>query len=510
MSGPSKKENKVYYKVDQLKIRLVLDDVVIEGNDKTQDNPRPFPFKPKMVDSSLNDIIYFTPKFKLTPENLLDAGFNNNTKTHREVLTDEDKMRKFISYMTDNSIQDVDGKSGRNKNEVPKNGISDDNKKFINTVFFKKNEILKTSDKKQFVIYESEVDKSVPTTRVKQSKKYSKGDIWDCIIKIKLLDKNSKLTTLDKAKLNCMERAKSIEKNADELFGLTLKLYKTTNMYNPLEVYKQISKQTSSNRSIEKKDKKDIFDRKIQKYFRTRDEEPRRIYKKYKDTEPDDEKEYEILENFLDYYEQLREAVLDEKNISPNNDGEKEEAFLDERIDEYERNGVTRYKDLLTNADESDVDNLKRNLRDFYKKLKKIENVTKAKAKVKSTTKKAVAAAAAAEKAENEAENEAEKAEKAVEDAEKAVEDAEKAEAKEEAKDAVEKAKAKAKVAEEKADKAKKKAEEAKKKAEEAKKKAVEDTSTGGKRKKRYTRRRGKSRKSKKKTKKFKNTYRKL
>mgnify|MGYP001218061981 CR=1 FL=1 len=74
----------------------------------------------------LNDIIYFTPKFKLTPENLLDAGFNNNTKTHREVLTDEDKMRKFISYMTDNSTQDEDGKGGKKKKDVLKGAYFDD------------------------------------------------------------------------------------------------------------------------------------------------------------------------------------------------------------------------------------------------------------------------------------------------------------------------------------------------------------------------------------------------
>ena len=123
------------YKVDQLKIRLVLSDVEIEVDDKKPDQPKPFSFKPKMVDSSLNDIIYFTPKFKLTPENFLDAGFNNNTKTHREVLTDEDKMRKFISYMTDNLNQDEDGKGGKSI-KVPKSDIFVANTEFINTVFF--------------------------------------------------------------------------------------------------------------------------------------------------------------------------------------------------------------------------------------------------------------------------------------------------------------------------------------------------------------------------------------
>ena len=359
------------YKVDQLKIRLVLSDVEIEVDDKKPDQPKPFSFKPKMVDSSLNDIIYFTPKFKLTPENLLDAGFNNNTKTHREVLTDEDKMRKFISYMTDNLNQDEDGKGGRSI-KVPKSDIFVANTEFINTVFFKKNEILKISDKKQFVIYESNVDDYGKTTKMNISRKSTKGDTYDCIIKIKLLDKTSKLTNLDKAKLNCMERATRIENNAKDLFDYTLKLYKTTNMYNPLEVYKQISKQTSRNRSIEKKDKKDIFDRKIQKYFPTkREEQPRRIYKKYKDTEPDNENERKILNDFLDNYEDLREAVLYEKNISPNSDNEKEEAFIDERIDEYERNGETRYKDLLTGHDASDEESLKKTLKKFYDGLKK-------------------------------------------------------------------------------------------------------------------------------------------
>lgn len=499
MSKSSKKEYK-YYKVDQLRIKLVLDDVELEVDDnKSFSEPKPFQFKPKMVDSSLNDIIYFTENFKLTPENLLDAGFNNNTKTHREVLTDEDKMRKFISYMTDNLNQDEDGKGGKST-IVPKSGIFVANTKFINTVFFKKNEILKTSDKKQFVIYESKVDESEPKTKVKKPKKSSKGEIWDCIIKIKLLDKSSKLTTLDKAKLNCMERAKNIEKNASELFDITLKLYKTTNMYNPLEVYKQISKQTSRNRSIEKKDKKDIFDRKIQRYFPKREEQPRWIYKKYKDTEPDDdENDNDKLLDFLDYYEQLRDAVLDEKNISPNSDDEKEDAFLDERIDEYERNGETRYKDLLTNDDESDVDNLKQNLKEFYTKLKKIENHTKAK-RITKKAKAAKAKAEAAAKAAKEADEEAEAAAKAAE----AADGGEAKEKAEKAKKKAEKAKAKAKVAEEKA----KKAAEDVRKAEE---KVVEGgIGIGGKRKKRYTRRRGKSRKSKKKTKKFKNTYRKL
>ena len=476
------------YKVDQLKIRLELDDVEIEGN-KNPDKPKSFPFKPKMVDSSLNDIIYFTQKFKLTPENLLDAGFNNNTKTHREVLTDEDKMRKFISYMTDNLNQDEDGKGGK-KDRIKRGEIFVANTEFINTVFFKKNEILKTSDKKQFVIYESEADNSDKNTKVRESKKPSKGDTYSCIIKIKLLDKSSKLTTLDKAKLNCMERAKSIEKNAKDLFDYPLKLYKTTNMYNPLEVYKQISKQTSSNRSIVNKDKKDIFDSKIKKFFPKSDGQPRRIYKKYKDTEPDNESEREILEKFLDNYEDLREAVLDEKNISPDS-GDKEDAFIDERIDEYERNGETRYKDLLTGHEGSDEENLKKNLKKFYDKLKRMEKD----ANVAKTVKKV------------------EKAKKAVEDAKKEVEDAKKKaeKAEEETNDAntvkkankvVEKAEEKA----EKAEKAMKAVEEAMKAMEEAVEGGI---GIGGKRKKRYTRRRGKSRKSKKKTKKFKNRYRK-
>lgn len=467
MSKPSKKENKkenkVYYKLDQLRIKLVLDDVKVEvGNNKTQNDPNPFLFKPKMVDSSLNDIIYFTPKFELTPENLLDAGFNNNTKTHREVLTNEDKMRKFISYMNDREkrrekeeekrneeeekIKKEEEKRNEEENERKLDDIFNKNTKFINTVFLKKNEILKLSDKKQFVIYKSYIDE-----KITKASKPSKGGKYVCTIKIQLLDKSSKLTNLDKAKISCMERAKRIEENADDLFDISLELYKTTNMYNPIEVYKQIRNQTSRNRSIKKIDKKTFFNKQIQKIFK-RDLNPETIYNDKKDNINN---KFRYPLTFPRKYADLKQVVLDKYSSDDYQD--EEDDFLEQRIEEKERNGTTSYIDLVTGLRMDDKDQLKKLLRGFDEDIenfkKNMEDEAKAKAEAEAAKENGLTPA------------------ESVGDPTKHVHDGG---------------------------------------ATTKNKNNKQDIGIGWKRKKRYTRRRGKSRKSRKKTKKFKNRYRKL
>ena len=81
--------------------------------------------------------------------------------------------------------------------------------------------------------------------------------IADCI---KLIDSKEKLSKVEYAKIGCSERAKRIEKEAFELFGISFNLLQNTNMYNPLAVYEKITR-TDQERRKEERNKKREKDR---------------------------------------------------------------------------------------------------------------------------------------------------------------------------------------------------------------------------------------------------------
>ena len=89
------------FKIDTLKIKLVIDDLKIDkGDEKLKDNN--IDFKPSMIDKELGTDLYFTKDFLLSPTNLSKAGFDNNAKTHRQVLSSKSKMHDFLTYMDKN------------------------------------------------------------------------------------------------------------------------------------------------------------------------------------------------------------------------------------------------------------------------------------------------------------------------------------------------------------------------------------------------------------------------
>ena len=84
------------FKIDTLKIKLVIDDLKIDkGDEKLKDNN--IDFKPSMIDKELGTDLYFTKDFLLSPTNLSKAGFDNNAKTHRQVLSNKSKMHDFLT-----------------------------------------------------------------------------------------------------------------------------------------------------------------------------------------------------------------------------------------------------------------------------------------------------------------------------------------------------------------------------------------------------------------------------
>lgn len=103
------------FKIDTLKIKLVLDDLKIDKDDeKIKDNN--IDFKPSMIDKELGKELYFTRDFLLSPTNLSKAGFDNNAKTHRQVLSSKNKMQDFLTYM-DKNKEKTEGEKETQKKE---------------------------------------------------------------------------------------------------------------------------------------------------------------------------------------------------------------------------------------------------------------------------------------------------------------------------------------------------------------------------------------------------------
>ena len=105
------------FKIDTLKIKLVIDDLKIDkGDEKLKDNN--IDFKPSMIDKELGKDLYFTKDFLLSPTNLSKAGFDNNAKTHRQVLSNKSKMHDFLTYMDKNKEKTEGEKETKKKREI--------------------------------------------------------------------------------------------------------------------------------------------------------------------------------------------------------------------------------------------------------------------------------------------------------------------------------------------------------------------------------------------------------
>ena len=417
------------FKIDTLKIKLAIDDLKIyKSDDKLKGNN--IDFKPSMIDKELGKELYFTRDFLLSPTNLSKAGFDNNAKTHRQVLSSKSKMQEFLTYMdnnkekteeeketnkktkledinknlekertqyehtqiidklkeefsdikneltkkgfksansnektkynddkqqvnnmveklnmlkktvssndfkkedlinvfdicinlkekysinddtldffkklkklynTDTSLitlheatealsdadkylinKDLNNKIKKNKEEIKEIKVDnknsneqiylhdDKNVNFIKDTFFKSNEKIDISPN-SFVIYSSACADCTlnPYTKTKQEttiediekreeKQKISGTTYQITINIKLIDSKEKLSKVEYAKIGCSERAKRIEKEAFELFGISFNLLQNTNMYNPLAVYEKITR-TDEERKKEERIKK--------------------------------------------------------------------------------------------------------------------------------------------------------------------------------------------------------------------------------------------------------------
>ena len=116
------------FKIDTLKIKLVIDDLKIDkSNENLKDNN--IAFKPSMIDKELGKELYFTKDFLLSPTNLSKEGFDNNAKTHRQVLSSKSKMQDFLTYM-DNNKEKTEGEKETKKKEK----LEDINKNLDNLV----------------------------------------------------------------------------------------------------------------------------------------------------------------------------------------------------------------------------------------------------------------------------------------------------------------------------------------------------------------------------------------
>ena len=456
------------FKIDTLKIKLVIDDLKIDkGDEKLTGNN--IDFKPSMIDKELGKDLYFTKDFLLSPTNLSKAGFDNNAKTHRQVLSNKSKMHDFLTYMDKNkektegeketkkkekledivknlvkerksyehtqiidklneefstikneltkkgfesadtkeksgynsdkqkinvsvetlkklkktvssddfekdklikefdicielkdkysinsdtldffnklkelynnseSLQeakddlsdaekylinkDVNNKIKKNKEEI--NEIKDDsndnsnkndlydekNLNFIKDTFFKSNENINISPN-TFVIYSSDYPENnykleeynKPKEEIakderenKEGKQNLSGKVYQITINIKLIDSKEKLSKIEYAKIGCSERAKRIEKEAFELFGISFNLLQNTNMYNPLAVYEKI---TRTDQERKKEERKKLIEKKrnIQINLRQKEAQARekqdveQVLKEYKDLEDDPQK----------------------------------------------------------------------------------------------------------------------------------------------------------------------------------------------------------------------------
>ena len=169
-----------------------------------------------------------------------------------------------------------------------KNNLYDEkNLNFIKDTFFKSNENINISPN-TFVIYSSdypgnnykleeynktkqEIEKD--DREKKEEKQKLSGKAYQITINIKLIDNKEKLSKVEYAKIGCSERAKRIEKEAFELFGISFNLLQNTNMYNPLAVYEKI---TRTDKERKKEDRKKLIEKKRADRAKIRDEEDKR------------------------------------------------------------------------------------------------------------------------------------------------------------------------------------------------------------------------------------------
>ena len=240
-------------KVDRLDINMSIDDLEMDEVEGTnnEDFKIGTTFKPSMIDTKLGKFIYFKKNIELSEKNLSDAGFDNNIKTHREVLTNRRKMQDFVGFM----------KKKKNKadaaTDAPTDKATDEaNLKFIKKIFFKDNEKINISPN-TFIIYSSDwkttgIIDNPTTTRFNDT---FVDNLYRADIKVKLIDSKDKLSTLDRQKIKCSDRAKIIESDILDLFGIELDLFKSANMYNPFSVYEKIQKEdkVSERKKIRKK-----------------------------------------------------------------------------------------------------------------------------------------------------------------------------------------------------------------------------------------------------------------
>ncbi len=240
-------------KVDRLDINMSIDDLEMDEVEGTnnEDFKIGTTFKPSMIDTKLGKFIYFKKNIELSEKNLSDAGFDNNIKTHREVLTNRRKMQDFVAFM----------KKKKNKadaaTDAPTDKATDEaNLKFIKKIFFKDNEKINISPN-TFIIYSSDwkttgIIDNPTTTRFNDT---FVDNLYRADIKVKLIDSKDKLSTLDRQKIKCSDRAKIIESDILDLFGIELDLFKSANMYNPFSVYEKIQKEdkVSERKKIRKK-----------------------------------------------------------------------------------------------------------------------------------------------------------------------------------------------------------------------------------------------------------------
>ena len=106
------------YKLDKLELKLIMDDIKLEGNQKLKG--KEIKFKPSMIDSELE--VAILSKFELSAINLSKAGFNNDVKTQRQVLTSKTKMQEFLTYMNKNKEKTEEEKNEM-KNKTTKSSI---------------------------------------------------------------------------------------------------------------------------------------------------------------------------------------------------------------------------------------------------------------------------------------------------------------------------------------------------------------------------------------------------
>ena len=261
------------YKLDKLELKLIMDDIKLEGNQKLKG--KEIKFKPSMIDSELGSDIYFTRKFELSAINLSKAGFNNDVKTQRQVLTSKTKMQEFLTYMNKNKEKTEEEKNEM-KNKTTKSSI--ENLSNERTQYEDKQIIDKLKD--EFSIIKNELTKKGFKAENKEEKdKYTKYKmkINENLELLSKLKKKISSSDFDRKKVidifeKCIKLKEEFKINEETLdFFKSLKeLYKS-----PDELYKKDDDLSDAEKYLINKDLNDKIKNKESELNNKSDDKPK-------------------------------------------------------------------------------------------------------------------------------------------------------------------------------------------------------------------------------------------